>query len=215
MEPLPGKSIRTRRRVGCLGCLGRLVAVFVLVAVVMGLTVAVFAPWSFFLGGHFHLMPFWQGTGRLKASSGEYVLSFWIAPQPGGRTYNFPYFTGWARLCTPRGERYDLRVTGGMHEHPGIDTNGKEMHLEFYRRPWYYGFSGNWDRRPRLDLRGRWEKRGLVMSDGGSLSQAFLPNGTLYQGPPRNQPPVREKLQVVFHEMPLSPWLPGCRAQVP
>jgi hypothetical protein len=215
MEPSRAKDVRTKRPVGCLGCLGRLLALCVLGAVAAALIAAVFAPWSFFLGGHFHLLPIWEGTARLKASSGEYVLSFWISPQPGGRTYNFPYFTGWARLCTPRGERYSLRVTGGMHEHPGTDTNGKDMHLEFYRRPWYYGLSGNWDRRPRLDLRGRWENPDLVMSDGGSLSRAFLPDGTLYQGPPQRQPAARETLRVVFHETALSLSLPGCPAQAP
>ncbi len=202
-----------KRRVGCLGCIGRLVAGLLLVGVVVAATLAVFAPWSYRLGGHFHALPGWQGIGHLKAASGDYVLYFWISPQPGGRTYHFPYFTGWGDHCTPRGEHYSLRVTAGMSEHPGVDTNGKAMHLEFYRRPWYYGLTGTWDRRPRLDLRGRWENGNLVMSDGGTLSQAFLPDGRLYQGPPRQQPRARETLPIVFHEAGWSAALSGCRTE--
>jgi hypothetical protein len=59
-------------------------------------------------------------------------------------------------------------------------------------------WTGNWDR-PRLTLRGRWQNPDLVMNDGGTLSAAFLPDGRLYDGPPRNQPRAREPLPVVFH----------------
>jgi hypothetical protein len=174
---------------------------------------ALFAPWSFFLGGRFHVFPVWQGIGHMQASSGDYVLSFWISPAPGGRTFNLPYFTGWGYLCTPRGEQFKLRVTGGMHERTGIDSNGKEMHLSLQRRPWYYAFVGTWDHRPRLDLRGRWQNPDLVMEDGGSLSQAFLPDGRLYLGPPRNQPVAREKLRIVLRETGWLGFTAGCRAE--
>ena len=195
-----------------LGCLGRVVLLCVLGAVAVTAIDAVFAPWSFFLGGNVHLLPVWQGIGRLHATSGDYVLYFWLSPAPGGRTFNFPYFTGWSYLCTPRGERFQLRIRGGMHEHPGIDTNGKEMHLTLYRRPWYFGWVGRWDDRPSLDLRGRWQNPNLVMNDGGSLSQAFLPNATLYHGPRRDQPAAREKLPLVLHETGWSGWFSDCRA---
>jgi hypothetical protein len=52
-----------------LGCLGSLVAFFVLgVVFVLALT-AVFAPWGFYLGGNFHIVPYWQGWGRLRAKA--------------------------------------------------------------------------------------------------------------------------------------------------
>jgi len=197
----------------CLGCFLQSTMALALGAVLFALILAVFAPWGFFLGGKFHLMPGWQGIGRLHASSGDFVLYLWISPASSGRTYNFPYFNGWGYLCTPRGEKFKLRVTGGMHERTGIDSNGKAMHLSLHQRPWYYGFAGTYESRPRLELRGRWQNPDLVMDDGGTLSQAFLPDGSLYKGPPRNQPAVREKLQIVFHE---TGWLGfggGCQAE--
>ena len=103
-------------------------------------------------------------------------------------------------------------MTGGLHEHTGIDTNGKKMSLEFYRRPWYWGWTGTWDRRPRLNLTGRWQNPDLVMNDGGTLSQAFLADGTLYQGPPKQRPAAREKLPIVLHETGWAGWLDDCRA---
>ena len=125
------------RRTGPLGCLGRFALFLVLGTVTLNLIYAVFAPWSFFLGGRFHPIAVWQGIGRMHASSGDYVVYFWISPVPGGRTFNFPTFRGWGDLCTPRGERLPLRVAAFMREHPGIDTNGKDVSVSLYRRPWY------------------------------------------------------------------------------
>ena len=195
------------------GCLLQSLVGLAIAGALYILTFALFAPWGFFLGGTFHLFPGWQGTGRLHASSGDFVLYFWISPTSSGRTYNYPAVDGWGRLCTPRGEEFKLRVTGGMHERTGIDTNGKTMHLSLHQRPWYYGLTGTWDSRPRLELRGRWQNPDLVMEDEGSLSRAFLPDGKLYQGPPRNQPAVREKLQVVLHETGWLGFAGGCRAE--
>jgi hypothetical protein len=196
-----------------LGCLPRFILYLVLGMVAIALITALFAPWGFFLGGRFHILPVWQGIGRMHASSGDFVLYLWISPTSSGRTYNYPAFNGWGTLCTPRGEQFKLRVTGGMHERTGIDSNGKAMRISLHRRPWYYGLTGTWDSRPRLELRGRWQNPDLVMDDGGSLSRAFLPDGRLYQGPPRNQPAAREKLELVLHETGWLGFVSGCRAE--
>src|SRR5262249_16469378 len=103
-----------RTRTGCLGCIGRLIWLLVL-AIVCGSAAViaidwVFGPWSFYLGGTFRPLLVWQGTGLVHASSGDYILYLWMAPASGGRTFNFPAFNGWGSLCTPRGERYALRV---------------------------------------------------------------------------------------------------------
>lgn len=201
-----------RRRLGCVGCLGRLALILVLgLALVIGID-AVFAPWAFFLGGTFHILPVWQGTARLHAASGNYTLYLWMSPTRGGRTFNYPAFNGWASLCTPTGERYPLRLTASMFVHPGRDTNGQEMRIDMYRRPWYWNFAGTWDRRPRLTLRGRWQNADFVANDGGTLSVAFLPDGRLYDGPARSQPRARETLPVVVHEVPWTTWFGDCRS---
>jgi hypothetical protein len=201
---------RKRRRVGDFS---RLLLVLIGVLLIMAGAEAVFAPWSFFLGGHFHVVPLWQGAGIMHTSSGDYALSFWIAPSPPGRTFDFPYFTGWGSLCTPRGERYRLRVSGGLHEHAGIDLNGKAMHLTLYSRPWNYNLTGNPDDRPHLDLRGAWRNPDLVLEDGGTLSQSFLPDGTLNTG--RRNPPPRETVSIVVHETSWFGWSSDCRSAKP
>ncbi|HEX6463547.1 MAG TPA: hypothetical protein VFZ98_03815 [Vicinamibacterales bacterium] len=170
----------------------------------------VFYPWSFYFGGKSHLLPVWEGTARLHSSSGDYTLYLWMSPSRGGRTFNFPAFRGRASLCTPRGERYSLWLRAWMSEHPGTDTNGKEMRIELYRRPWYSGLAGTWDHRPQLTLRGRWQNPDFVANDGGTLSIAFLPDGRVYDGPVQRQPRARETLPVVLHEAPWR-WLADCR----
>jgi len=172
-------------------------------------TIAIFAPWSYYLGGRFHIVPGWQGAGTMHTASGDYVLQLFISPQPGGRTFNLPYFGGSATLCTPRGERYTMRVSAGMSEHPGTDTNGQHMGIDMYSRPWNYQLTN--DGRPRLSFRGRWQNPNLVVDDGGTLSRAFLPDNTVYHGPPSRQPRARETVSLVLHEIPWTAWLADCR----
>jgi hypothetical protein len=194
-----------------LGCLTQLVLLLVLGAVLVVGIDAIFAPWAYYLGGRFHVLPVWQGAGTLHAASGDYVLQLWMAPEPGGRTFNFPYWRGWATLCTPRGERYSLRLSASMFEHPGVDTNGQRMEISMYTRPWNYSFGG--DARPRLTLRGRWQNPDLVMDDGGGLSRAFQPDNTVYRGPGSRQPPARETVPIVVRETPWTAWLSDCRTR--
>lgn len=187
-------------RLGCLGCLTRLLLGLVLATVLVDAIPAVFAPWSYYLGGRFHWLPLWQGRGQVHARGGDYVVYFWIMPTPPGRVSRTPAFRGWAVVCTPKGERLSLRTTAGLRGHDGTDTNGQGMRVTMYARPWYYNLAGTWDDRPQLEFDGRWQNPDLVMNDAGTLSRAFLPDGTVYRGPKRNQPPRGEPLPVVFHE---------------
>jgi hypothetical protein len=206
-----GVRVSRRRRLGCLGRVGQLVLFLVLGAVIVSAIDYVFAPWSFFLGGQRHLLPMWQGIGRMHADSSDYLLYVWFAPSPGGRTFNLPYFRGWGYLCTARGERWPLRLSASFDEHVGTDTNGKEMRVSMYHRPWNWNFVGRFDDHPRLELRGRWQNPDLVLDDGGSLSMSFLPDGTLYKGPARNQPRERQHVTVALHEAGWSGWWSDCR----
>lgn len=208
----------TRSPLGCLtGCLTRFVLLLAAgVAAGFVFVVAidyVFAPWSFYLGGQFHVVPGWQGLGTLHTDAGDYVLYVWFTPEPNGRgsMFYFPYFRGNGFLCTPRGERFPMRLSAGLGEHPGTNTNGMRMSMSMYWRPWNYVFKN--DNRPRLTFRGRWQNPDLVMDDEGSLSRAFLPDGTVYRGPARNQPRTGKPVTVVFHAVPWSHWWNDCRAQ--
>jgi hypothetical protein len=207
--------MRFRKRFGCVGCLTKCVLVFA----VAGFAVLAFewivAPWAFRLGGTLRPVPLWQGVAHLHAASGDYGLSVWLSPSGGSRLGNFPTFTGGAYLCTPRGERIQLRLYGVMPERVSGDTNGKPMRIELRRRPWYGTIIGAYDGRPRLTLRGRWQNADLVMEDDGTLSMAFLPDGRVYDGPPARQPHATQTLPVVFHEVPWTTWAPTCQAGRP
>ena len=207
----PFPRIRSRTRFGCVGCLGQLALLLILGVAFVVAVDWIFAPWSFYLGGTFRPLPLWQGRATIHAPSGEYQLSVWMSPERGGRTYNFPYFSGTGYLCTPRGERYVLQLRASMFEHPGRDTNGKEMLIEVYRRPWNWSFGGTWDHRPRLTLRGRWQNPDLVMNDGGTLAASFLTDGRLDDSPRPRAASVRDQLPVVFHEVPWTTWSADCR----
>ena len=200
-----------RPRFGCLGCLTQITLVFLLAGVVITAAQWILYPWAFQLGGRSHLLPYWYGIARVRAVSGEYVLSVWLSPtSPPRLGPRVPHVTGDGYLCTPRGERIPLRVYGSMPDASNTDTNGKRVRLEVYRRPWYWSLAGNWDRRPRLELQGRWENPDLVMNDGGGFAAAFLPDGRVYDGPPRNQPKAGVPLPVVFHEVPWTTVTPAC-----
>lgn len=203
-----------RSRTGCLGCLGRMLGILLLgVAGGSVLLVAIdfaFAPWSFQMGGAPHTLPVWHGESRMHASSGDYTLYLWIQPARGRRRSNYPLFAGTAWLCTPRGERYQLRLRAYMFEHPAATgTNGMEMRIEMYQRRWFWSFNGSG--RPELTLRGRWQNPDFVANDGGTLSKAFLPDGRLYEGPAANQPRPRETVAATLHEVPWTAWFSDCR----
>ena len=211
MTPPPAVH-RPQRRVG-VGCLGQLALLTILGIAFVCAVDFVFAPWSYYLGGRIHIVPFWQGLGRVKTPAGDFTLYVWFTPTPGGAPFHLQSVSGEGYLCTPRGEQFRLRLLGSFPTTTGVDTNGKEMYLSLHRRPGYSLVSGTIDARPRLDLRGRWRDLELELDDGGSLSQAFLADGTLFSGRPRDQPPAREHVALVLHETAWSGWMSDCRAR--
>jgi hypothetical protein len=200
----------SRRRRGCLGCLGGcfvpLAGLLVAAPIFIALVLAVFAPWGYFLGGAFHPVPAWVGVGRLHAKSGDFVLYVEMSPSPSGR-FGQPSVTGQAFLYTPKGERINLKMGGSfLQKWIGLVPEGRAMHLWLHRR---VGPTINArDNRPRFDLHGTWRGRDLVLSDDGTLSQAFLPDGRAWFGRPNSQPAVRETLAVTL--VPIGWWEYSC-----
>jgi hypothetical protein len=214
MGPPPIDRPARKPRLGCMGCLTRVLLILVVGGILLVVMQGLFYPWSFYLGGHFHLLPIWQGVGHIQSPAGGYLLYFWIEPTRGGRVYNLPNFRGTGYLCTPRGERFRLRVYANMPEKTGTDSNGKPMIVEFRHRPWYYSFVGGYDARPRLHFRGKWQNPGLVTDDGGTFAGAFQANGNL-TGNLNNyyHADSTHKIQVVFHETTgWHNWWNDCRA---
>lgn len=195
--------LRPRR----LGCLGSLVALLVIGALAYLGPVAIFAPWGFFLGGHFHVLPMWQAWGRIHSpTEGDYLLYVQMAPTPGTR--GFAAVSGLAEVCSPRGVISRLTLGGNMERHMWADTEGKRIHLYLHRRDWF-NYAFNTDRRPRLDLYGAWHNPVLELDDRGSLSEAFNRDGSVNMG---RQASPRWTSHLALREGTHSAFAAACRA---
>lgn len=189
------RPARGRHR-GCLGCLAQSALALLLGCVLVYALFAVLAPWNFYFGGHFHLVPGWTGHAWIRApqAGGNYFLRLTFNPTTPG--YRKSPLKGTAYLCTPRGERFRLHFGGGMPRQHGADLRGLPIHLYFYNWPVFGGFAG--ERRPAFDLYGTFGNSELNMDDRGSLARAFRPDATLV-GPrdhwPWNQPGTHVTLQ--------------------
>lgn len=201
--PAPRKA-----RPGCLIQVARALALgLILVVAIM----AVFTPWGFFMGGHFHINATWKGWGRMHstASGGDYLLFVRFFPGRGSR--GVPHVRGTGVLCTPRGERYNLTVGGDFEKHVGTDLQGKKAYLYMSNSSMIARNFGG-DTRPSLDLHGKWSNPDLVMDDKGSISRNFEPDGSLYKGHSTSHPYNRETVQVTLHEGSKSDFDAACAA---
>ena len=171
----------------------------------MGLN-ALLAPYNYTMGGHFHVMPGWQGVARLHTatSGGDYVM--WIRFDPTTPGYRKSPLTGIAHLCTPRGERFTLNMGGSLPGKAGKDLTGVPLHLYMFRYTAAARLSG--DTRPKIDLWGSFGDRALTVDDHATVAHAFNPDGTLNDGHWKGA--RDEKLHFVLHEG--SPWTirPSC-----
>jgi hypothetical protein len=194
-----------------LGCLTQLVlAVVLCVGVVIAVT-AVTAPWGFFMGGRFHLIPQWHGLGRLHSNKagGDYVLYLFFSPK-SGKGLGPAHVSGNGFLCTSRGEKFFLSMGGDFEKDIRTDTNGKKAVFYMSNRSLGSQFSGN--TKPSLDLRGKWVNPDLVMDDQGSIARNFEPDGTLYTGHSPSRPYMAEVVPVTLHEGSKSEFEAACAA---
>jgi hypothetical protein len=168
---------------------------------------AVFAPWAFFMGGHFHLNPKWAGWGRMHSNtSGDYAIYITIAPW-FGRGHSFTDITGKGALCTQRGDNYRLSMAGSFQEGSGADLQGRTATI--YPHNYIPRHTGHND--PSLEFRGKWNNPDLVLDDQGSLNQAFDPDGSLAKT--RRPPsPMQEIVPLTLHEGTRSDFDAACAA---
>jgi hypothetical protein len=196
------------RRKGA-GCLVQLLTVFALGVVLVLAIDAVFAPWAFYMGGHFHIYPGWTGWGKFHSNTaGDCALYVSISPTTGGRgTYRaVPHVKGNAVLCTPRGEKYKLRVGGDFGKTSGADLQGKTAYLYANN---YSVFSSS--TRPSLEFRGKWNNPDLVLDDQGSINRAFDPGGALVTNS-HKRPYMQEVVPLTLHEGSRSDFDAACAA---
>jgi hypothetical protein len=196
MHPID-KPASARRR-GCTGCLAQTALGLAFGCTVLYLIYALLAPWNFYFGGHFHLVPGWTGRGWMHstAAGGDYYLCVRFEPTTPG--YRKSPLQGVAYLCTPRGEKFRLHFGGGMPPNHGTDLRGFPIHL--YMNNWALGAQFTGDRRPQLDLYGTFGDSQLILEDRGSLARAFRPDGTLHEPRDRNRPWQQESAHVTLQE---------------
>ena len=187
----PGMPPPRRARHGCfVQVLGALVFGVVVLTAVM----AIVAPWGFYMGGHFHIVPQWTGWGRMHSNlAGDYALLVIFTPKTG-RGLGLTHVSGNGWLCTPRGEKFKLRLGGDFENPHGTDLQGKTAHLYMNN---YSTFSGS--TAPSLEFRGRWNKPDLVLDDHGSLNRAFDPGGALVTNH-HMRPYTQEVVPLTLHD---------------
>jgi hypothetical protein len=193
------------------GCLMRLVYFVLLASITVLAITAVFAPWGFFMGGRFHLIPMWQGWARLHSTmaGGDYALFVRFSPRSarGGG----PHVFGSGLLCTPRGEKFSLNVGGDFQRGYGINLQGRTAYL-YMDNSSVTGRALGRSPRPELELRGKWNNPDLVLDDHGSIARNFEPDATLYTGHSPTRPYMREVVPVTLHEGSRSDFDAACKA---
>lgn len=199
-----------RRRSG--GKKPGLVILFVLI--LAGVVYVGKCPWAFFMGGHFHPLGYWAGWGRMHSkTAGDFFLYVEISPQPRlmERIIPHTFVKGNARLCTPNGDRYFLKLSGAMPPHIYFSTAGKPIRLDLQN--WRDVLIVGQERRPSFSLWGRWGRGEVVAEDRKTLSKAFLPNGSLR--PAGSQIPAAEleDIQLTLHEGAYSQWEAACASE--
>ncbi len=186
------------------------VLLILLIFVGVGLP-ALLTPWGFFMGGQFHVLPMWQGWGRMHSNTagGDYVLQILFYPKVG--RYAGPrHLAGNALLCTPRGEKFKLKLGGDFQKDLQLDTNGKTASFYMDNNSLKSQFNGQ--RRPYLELRGKWNNPDLVLNDHGSITRNFSADGTLYGEHSSSHPYVSEVVPVTIHEGTTAEFEDACRA---
>lgn len=156
---------------------------------------AVFAPWAFFMGGHFHLNPKWAAWGRMHSNnSGDYAIYITISPWIG-RGHSFTDITGKGALCTQRGDIYRLSMAGSLGEGWGVDLQGRTAAIY----PHHYDPKHTGHNDPSLEFRGKWNNPDLVLDDQGSINQAFDADGGLARKK-QGHSVMKERVSLTLHE---------------
>ena len=81
---IPPRPPTRKARKGCLGCIGQVMLLLIGSAVILTVMTGVFYPWGFYLGGKFHIIPMWQGWGRMHGKGGDYLVWGQFEPTPRG-----------------------------------------------------------------------------------------------------------------------------------
>ncbi len=161
------------------------------------------APWVYFTGGSFHVVPWWSGAGSFAGPDGTYQLYLYLSPL---HTKHLTFYTplqGNGHLCTPSGERLVLHVTGDMDKHLPLNTIGRPIDISSFARSKPGTFSAmEAPGAPYVQLTGVWEP--------GKIEA----KGTLKHHPaaPGHPPPPKPSPITVTLQQSGEWWPPACRA---
>lgn len=184
-----------------------------LVLLIVGGIGAIFATsyrWAFYLGGSFHVIPWWQGVGHAHAKSGDYVIYVRIGPETRDmKTHLSTNLTGMAQICTPRGEDIVLTLGGGMRRHLNVSTDGENISLYVHRLKIIRTPSNN---PPELRFEGHWANPKLVMDDHGTIGQAFAPDGSVLYGKDLYHSHNTEVVPIIFSPGSFGDYKGACAA---
>lgn len=184
-------------------------AVLLLILLVLGLVYVGMYPWAFFMGGNLHPLGHWSGWGQLHSKSqGNYFLHVTLSPV----TYGHETFPAWdvkgtGNLCTPKGERFRLRVAGDMPRKFYIHSVGQPIRL--WAPNWRATLPVGAEKRPSFDLWGRWGEREIFADDRKTLSKTFS-DGTLDAINSRTVASDIENIQITLHEGSYLDWEAAC-----
>ena len=198
--PLGDSQARPRRRFGCLGTLLSLAALAIVGFAVYGAFAFVVAPWNFNFGGHFH--PFgggWRGRARFHSATTGGAYDMWLSFDVTVPQRQRSPLSGTAVLCTPRGERLVLTLSGDMPRDHGADLANVPLHLYLHRlAPLATTMEA---RHPHIDLYGAFGDSVLTVEDRGSFGTAFAADGTVRQSLAK-VPHSEENIHITFNEVP-------------
>src|SRR5215475_11638383 len=161
-----------------IGCFAQLVLLFAGMALFFIVFAAIAAPWGFYLGGHFHYLPYWQGMGTAHTPAGDYILYIMLYPDLRHPGRYSSWLAGDGNLCTPKGEKMHMRTFAGMEKHLDRDTQGNHIHIYMHRIS-TLASSINGDYRPSIEFQGNWGKDEIPADDNNSLGRAFNPDGSV------------------------------------
>jgi hypothetical protein len=185
----------------CLGNIVKLLILFALIGFGYLAVIAVFAPWAYYLGGHFHPIPYWSGVARVHtAKNGDYAVYIQLEPKgTGAHSNGNPYLSGWGYLCTPRGEKLRMGANAEMPKGIGHNPDGKNVTIGMYYWP---ALTGGFiaDHSPSVGFKGQWQGETIALDDNKSFARAFFPDGTAYKRGDNSQPAANEDLHFTMYQ---------------
>jgi hypothetical protein len=161
------------------------------------------APWVYFTGGSFHVVPWWSGTGSFAGPDGKYQLYLYLSPMNTGSHPTLrTALDGDGHLCTPSGERLVLHVEGDMDKHLPSNTLGRSIEISSFARSKPGSFSAmQAPGSPYVRLTGVWGP-GRIEAKGTLEHQPAAPG---HPAPPKPTP-ITVTLQQSGEW-----WPPACR----